>query len=80
MIGFCLYSKFIPASVCYHVISDTNFQNISDLGRVGGEGGAILWKKNPLKNIASGAFQGDEIIYFKLGKNLWTLYLWNNVR
>jgi len=31
--------------------------------------------------MASVAFQGDEITYFKLGKNLWTLiYLWNKVR
>lgn len=46
----------------------------------------ILGKKKTTKNlevqrIASAAFQGDEIIYFKLGKNLWTvMYLWNNVR
>lgn len=61
------------------------FQNLSDF--LGGE--EVLYfgeekkkkKTSKFKKTASAAFQGDEIIYLKLGKNLWTLrYLWNNVR
>lgn len=49
MIDFCLYSKFNPASMCYSVISDTNFQNIHDLGVWGGGRKSYILKKKPLK-------------------------------